>query len=111
MRKDEADEETFKEIETYDNIIKGLYSTLDQPQGGQNTAQVEWGRKKQMKRTEEALKEIFNFYSRQHIMIGRKATFEEIQNEMAKINLGEFLKFCKEFSIPGTRAEQQGVFR
>lgn len=111
MRKDEADEETFKEIETYDNIIKGLYSTLDQPQGSNNTAQNEWGRKKQRKRTEEALVEIFNFYSRQHIMIGRKATFEEIQNEMAKINLGEFLKFCKEFSIPGTRTSHQGVFK
>jgi hypothetical protein len=44
------------------------------------------------------MQEIFGFYSRQHIPQGRK--FEEMQESMNEIDLGEFMKFCKDFQIP-----------
>jgi hypothetical protein len=46
------------------------------------------------------IKEIFDFYTRQHLMIGKKATFEQIEYEMSNMNMGEFMKFCKDFKIP-----------
>jgi hypothetical protein len=44
------------------------------------------------------IQEIFNFYSRQHIPQGRK--FEEMQESMSEVDLGEFMRFCKDFEIP-----------
>jgi hypothetical protein len=44
-------------------------------------------------------------------MIGKTATFEEIQNEISKINLGEFLKFCGDFNMPIPRARCHTVFK
>jgi len=44
-------------------------------------------------RRKKGIKEIFDFYTRQHLMIGRKATFEQIQYEMSNMNMGEFMKF------------------
>jgi len=41
----------------------------------------------------KGIKKIFEFYSRQHLMIGKKATFEQIQYEMSNMDMGEFLKF------------------
>lgn len=55
------------------------------------------------------LQEIFNFYSRQHIPLNRK--FEELQEKMSEIDLGEFMKFCKDFEIPLPKAKQQEVFK
>jgi hypothetical protein len=44
-------------------------------------------------RREKGLKEIFSHYARSQMMIGRKATFEQIQHEISNLNLGEYMKF------------------
>ena len=44
-------------------------------------------------RREKGLKEIFDHYARSQMMIGRKATFEQIQHEISNLNLGEYMKF------------------
>ena len=55
------------------------------------------------------LQEIFNFYSRQHIPQNRK--FEELEEAMSQIDLGEFMKFCKDFEIPLPKLKIQEVFK
>ena len=55
------------------------------------------------------MQEIFGFYSRQHIPQGRK--FEEMQESMNEIDLGEFMKFCKDFQIPLHKTKQQEIFK
>jgi hypothetical protein len=47
----------------------------------------------------KALKEIFDFYSRQQMMIGKKATFDQIKNEVSNMNLGEYMGFCNDFDL------------
>ena len=32
-------------------------------------------------------------------MVGKNATFEEIQKQVRNLKLGEFIKFCKDFEI------------
>lgn len=57
--------------------------------------------KRQIKKEEIrkiSLKEIFTFYTKQHILIG--VTFDEIQRKKEVMNLSEFVKFCVEFRIP-----------
>lgn len=49
---------------------------------------------------EKGLKEIFYFYTRQQIMLGNNPTFEEIINEVHTLNIGEFMKFAKDFKVP-----------
>eukprot|EP01022_Parablepharisma_sp_SALTPOND_P000438 TRINITY_DN1021_c0_g1_i1.p2 TRINITY_DN1021_c0_g1~~TRINITY_DN1021_c0_g1_i1.p2 ORF type:complete len:679 (+),score=80.28 TRINITY_DN1021_c0_g1_i1:12719-14755(+) len=49
---------------------------------------------------EKGLKEIFTFYCKQQLLIGKKATFEQLNTVLSNMNLGEFTKFCKDFGIP-----------
>lgn len=49
---------------------------------------------------EKCLKGIFDFYSRQQMLVGKKATFDEIQRELNNMNMGEFLRFILDFGIP-----------
>ena len=37
--------------------------------------------------------------------------FEELQACMEEIDLGEFMKFCKDFQIPLPKAKQQEIFK
>lgn len=62
-------------------------------------------------RRSRGLKEIFDFYTRQHMMIGRKATFEQIEYELSNLNMGEFMKFCKDFQIPLSKTKCAEVFK
>ena len=48
----------------------------------------------------ENLQEIFLIYCRQHVMLGKHPTFEDIKKEVRNLNLGEFIKFCTDFAIP-----------
>lgn len=57
------------------------------------------------------IKEIFDFYTRQHLMVGKKATFEQIEYELSNINIGEFMKFCKDFNIPLSKIKCTEVFK
>ena len=62
-------------------------------------------------RRNSGLKEIFDFYSRQHLMIGKRATFEQIEYELSNLNMGEFMKFCKDFYIPVSKVKCAEVFK
>ena len=48
----------------------------------------------------EALEEIFIFYSRQRFKNSRVSTFEELGNEQKEIPLGDFIKMLKDFHVP-----------
>ena len=42
---------------------------------------------------QKAIKEIFEFYSHQHIGSGPKMSFDDIKNKTNSIGMGEFFKF------------------
>ena len=58
-----------------------------------------------------SIKEIFNFYSRQHNSIGAKLLFSDLEKNMAQIGSSEFYKFCVEFNIPITRLRANDIFK
>ncbi|CDW80261.1 UNKNOWN [Stylonychia lemnae] len=49
---------------------------------------------------DKVIRGIFDFYCRQQLLVGKKATFEEIQREFNNMNMGEFYRFCLDFKIP-----------
>lgn len=49
---------------------------------------------------DKGLREIFSFYARQHMMIGKRATFEMIEHQISVLSMGEYMIFCKDFDIP-----------
>ena len=59
----------------------------------------------------ESIKEIFNFYSRQHNYIGAKLLFSDLEKNMEQISSSEFYKFCVEFNIPLTRQKSNDIFK
>ena len=62
-------------------------------------------------KTSSRIKEIFNFYSRQHNLIGAKGTFEDIEKIKEHITSSDFYKFCVEFNIPITRQKSLDIFK
>ncbi len=57
-------------------------------------------RKKKLTKEEKrinSLKEIFYFYSQQHKMIGKSATFDSYLTNKESMDVGEFKKFCEDF--------------
>lgn len=44
-------------------------------------------------RRAKGIQEIFDFYTRQQLMVGKKATFEQIEHELSNLNMGEFMRF------------------
>lgn len=62
-------------------------------------------------RREKGLKEIFGHYARSQMLIGRKATFEQIQHEISNLNLGEYMKFWKDFEIPWNKVKIAEIFK
>ncbi len=44
-------------------------------------------------------------------MLGKKATFEEIEHNNSTINMGEFMKFCKDFKINLGKQKSSEVFK
>lgn len=62
-------------------------------------------------RRDKGLKEIFNQYARSQMLIGKKATFEQIEHELSNLNLGEYMKFVKDFNIPCSKTKTAEVFK
>ena len=58
-----------------------------------------------------SIKEVFNFYSRQHNSIGAKLLFSDLEKNMEQIGSSEFYKFCTEFNIPITRHKSNDIFK
>jgi hypothetical protein len=57
------------------------------------------GKLNEEERRMRGLKEIFDFYSRNSLLMGRKSTFEDIKKEISFLNLVNFIKFLKDFDI------------
>ena len=106
---------TSGEQEAIDQQIKGIWKDL-QSIDDSRAADFE---KEQIKKAEDdldqrrsfGLKEIFLFYARQHSMLGRKATFEQIEHKNNVINIGEFMKFCKDFDISLSKTMMIALFK
>lgn len=47
----------------------------------------------------KVFKSIFDFYCRQHMMGGKKITFEQIGQNLQLMSMGDFLKFCSDFRL------------
>ncbi len=60
---------------------------------------------------EKGLFEIFNFYSKQHIMQGGKMTFDDIGKEGSKLCYADFLKLCADFGLPGKKEVLTEIYR
>lgn len=55
------------------------------------------------------MQEIFHFYSRQHIPQNRQ--FDDLKEIMNEVDLGEYMKFCKDFEIPLSKSKITEVFK
>lgn len=75
-----------------------------------NSGVVDKDKAKSEKR-EKALRGIFDFYCRQQLLVGRKATFEEIQKEFENMNMGEYVRFCLDFAIPLNKNKLIEIFK
>ncbi|CDW91270.1 UNKNOWN [Stylonychia lemnae] len=123
-----------KNIKDYENILKmkqyksdkerieiiKLVDTLKQQLG--NYRQQKSQRPISNRKVEEAkpkediheqrlrgMKEIFHFYSRQHIPHNRQ--FDDLKEIMNEVDLGEYTKFCKDFEIPLSKAKITEIFK
>ena len=57
----------------------------------------------------KALEEIFYFYARQHIQ--NNLGFEEMEDELKKLDMGEFTCLTRDFSIALPRSRVADVFK
>ena len=60
---------------------------------------------------ERGLREIFNFYCKQHVMGTAKLTFEDIEKVGNKILVGDFFKMCLDFNILIKKDTLQEIYR
>ncbi len=60
---------------------------------------------------ERGLNEIFNFYSKQHVMQGHKMTFDQIGKESTKLTLGDYIKLCSDFGITVPKETLTEIYR
>ena len=58
-----------------------------------------------------AIEEIFNFYSNQHYLVGSSLLFSTIEQKKQHIDLFEFSKFCREFNIPLSNQKVIEIFK
>ena len=59
---------------------------------------------------DKALNEIFQFYSKQHNLIGKDFTFESYLYSHQHWDMGEFMKFCKEFKVNINHKSLMNIF-
>ena len=60
----------------------------------------------------KALTEIFNFYSKQHNLIGSTGnTFEGMKYNSNNLNVSEFLKFCVDFKVLVKKENLNGLYK
>ena len=58
-----------------------------------------------------ALQEIFNFYSQQHVTHSKDSTFEKIQMDLTHIDLGDFIRFAKDFKLKVSQDSLSEIFK
>ena len=79
------------------NVVEILKKTLNELNG--KFGNISKAGKIENKRI-KGLKEIFYFYTRTQMLLGRRPTFDDIINELNTMNMVEFMKFAKDFNIP-----------
>ena len=62
-------------------------------------------------RRELAIREIFYFYARQHVLIGYKSTFDNLKDKLEHMDLSEFSKFCSDFKILVSNEKLVEIFK
>lgn len=60
---------------------------------------------------EKGLREIFDFYCKQHIMQGNKMSFDEIGKEGTRMAYGDYIKLCADFLIPLKKEQLTEIYR
>ena len=58
-----------------------------------------------------ALQEIFTYYSKQHVLAGYTPLFSNIEQKKSHLDLNEFSKFCIDFKIPILRQKLVEIFK
>lgn len=58
-----------------------------------------------------ALQEIFTYYSKQHVLAGYTPLFSNIEQKKSHLDLNEFSKFCIDFRIPIIRQKLVEIFK
>lgn len=93
------------------STINTLREKLSTIQGGE-TPHILSGQQEEKKI--KALKEIYYFYSKQHVRYGVFATFDSIKREQQVMNLGEFSFIVKDFELlknPSDKLKIAEVFK
>ena len=54
---------------------------------------------------------MYRFYSKQHLMLGKRATFEMIEKRSSLLSMGEFIIFWKDFYIPLSKVKCAKVYK
>ena len=78
---------------------------------GKNTMSKKTYKKDSQTRAIISIKEIFNFYSRQHNSVGSNGLFSDVEKNMEHLTLSEFYRFCVEFNIPITRQKSSDIYK
>ncbi len=89
-------------------VASGKDQSCDESQEQKQEAPVAVAKKSDQN---QALKEIFEFYCKQQLLIGRKATFEQLNSALTNMNMGEFMRFCKDFAVPLPTEKQRELFK
>ena len=58
-----------------------------------------------------SIKDIFNFYSRQHNSVGSNGLFADVEKNMEHLTSSEFNRFCSEFNIPIIRQKSYEIYK
>ena len=100
-----------KEKRKYERMVLELERQIEEVKHDLFRAR-EGGVKRERKRgREKVLRGVFEFYCRQQVMVGRKATFEEIEKEYRSMNMGEYMRFCLDFGLPYPKQRFLEVFK
>ena len=60
---------------------------------------------------EKKLKDIFSFYCKQQFLVGNKPTFDQLNSVLTNMNLGEYIRFCKDFNIDLPLSKLKEIFK
>jgi len=64
-----------------------------------------------LEKINERLRDIFSFYCKQQMLIGKWATFEQLETMRNHMNLAEFMKLCKDFDIILPKQKVTEIFK
>ena len=91
-------------IRTIDSLKEQL-AELDREDGGAIMSHREKGAKRTEKRL-KALREMYNFYCKQHCKVGVYTTFDNIKKELDVLSLGEFSFIVRDFQLLKNRQDK-----